>query len=86
MIWLLGYQGKIELGELGDQTWHGVAERYWQFDSYYLPLARKAPSRDSEHPMSWRRWPQFPVCVTDKLGKALPLAEFGLSDMTSGRP
>ncbi|CAE7938712.1 rmt2 [Symbiodinium necroappetens] len=77
---------KIELGGLGDETWHGVAERYWQFDSYYLPLARKAsspspPTRElSEAAWPWRLWPQFPVSVGDELGKRLPRTEFGLSD------
>jgi len=74
---------KIELGDLGDETWHGVAERYWQFDSYYLPLARKGKASTGKLPedaSSWRLWPQFPVSIRDKLGKRLPRTEFGLSD------
>ena len=78
---------KIELGELGNETWQGVKERYWQFDSYYLPLARKPPqssqAKDSDclegvKGSQWRCWPEFPVRVLDRLGPTLPRAAFGL--------
>eukprot|EP00933_Yihiella_yeosuensis_P015552 TRINITY_DN13518_c0_g2_i1.p1 TRINITY_DN13518_c0_g2~~TRINITY_DN13518_c0_g2_i1.p1 ORF type:complete len:238 (+),score=37.62 TRINITY_DN13518_c0_g2_i1:230-943(+) len=80
----------LKIGRLDDATWEGVVERYWQFDTYYLPLASLKGSKGSaniERASSqgdvldaklWRRWPEFPVKVSDKIGVRLPRAEFRL--------
>ncbi|CAJ1452848.1 unnamed protein product [Effrenium voratum] len=60
--------------EIRQGDWQGVCERYWQFDTYYLPLARRDPTWEA----SWRGWPTFPVHVSDQMGVKLPLREFGL--------
>merc|ERR1712050_8205 len=36
----------LALGRLGAADWLGVVERYWQFETYYLPLAMCAGGAD----------------------------------------
>merc|ERR1711924_117001 len=50
----------MEIGDLGDSTWQGMAQRYWSFETYYLPVAllhsltdvsaKSSSSRDEEKP------------------------------------
>jgi len=34
----------VPLGSLGEDSWLSAAQRYWQFETYYLPLAVRAAS------------------------------------------
>merc|ERR1712190_180390 len=68
----------FEIGDLGDRTWQGVAQKYWQFETYYLPLATMKLNVDVEQPTTecenkecgWRRWPSIPVRIDDKVGES----------------
>jgi len=40
----------IELGTLEDSVWRGVAEKYWHFATYYMPLATLRPQENPQEP------------------------------------
>lgn len=74
----------LALGRLGASAWLGVAQRYWQFETYYLPLAvfknrkaeqgdapQKAPPEAADDALgsaAWRAYPRSPVQVSDRIG------------------
>lgn len=62
----------IDVGRLGDETWQGVARRYWKFETYYVPLASFDTGLDERSqrvtaPGDWRRWPRQPVRASDDI-------------------
>eukprot|EP00930_Biecheleria_cincta_P046562 TRINITY_DN32117_c0_g1_i1.p1 TRINITY_DN32117_c0_g1~~TRINITY_DN32117_c0_g1_i1.p1 ORF type:complete len:539 (-),score=133.91 TRINITY_DN32117_c0_g1_i1:57-1628(-) len=78
----------LHLGSLADEVWEGVAERYWQFGAYYLPVATLTAKGVDPHERPdaqscsgggcWRRRGTFPVRVDDKIGPRLPRSVFKL--------
>merc|ERR1711957_831051 len=73
----------VKIGQLGDSVWQGVAERYWNFEMYYLPLgvlsrppsAVSAGASSKNHDLDvkdretgWRCWPVNAVSVDDRVG------------------
>ncbi len=77
----------VKLGSLAG-AWQGIAERYWHFELYYLPIARRL--QDEERPveqkpdngedMAWRRWPAMPVRIDDCVGPS----PCGVPDIVDG--
>ena len=51
----------IEIGDLGDATWQGVAQRYWSFETYYLPVAVFGSPQDAPAHEKDARMKEAPV-------------------------
>lgn len=64
----------VEVGALSEDVWKGVRQCYWQFETYYLPLAMLRP-HDSESPpqdgSGWRHWPSPPIRISDRVGTCI---------------
>jgi len=63
----------VRLGELADDVWRGIAEKYWQFETYYLPVATlgeatRPSDASGKLPPPWRLWPSAAVRVGDQVG------------------